>query len=226
LTVSSGSGTFTVTFITPVALATTVAKITIQSSSHAPYSCVIDGVCNVGDIGPGGGTVFFVSVAAFSETGTACNTNCHALEWAPNTWNGTAPDPGQLWSSDTSHTSGASGSDTGTGFTNTQIMLTSSGSYVADSSGAAFKAHAYAGTDSSAGQWFLPSFAELITMFSVSGKKTDATGVGGFAEMDYWASTETAAGTARSINFSYSSGSQNSNGKPASNIKVRPIRAF
>jgi len=46
----------------------------------------------VGDTGPGGGTVYYVSVSGFTCGATQTST-CHYLEVAPNTWNGGVSDP-------------------------------------------------------------------------------------------------------------------------------------
>jgi hypothetical protein len=87
-TITSGSGTFTITFPTPVALASAVSRVTLQSLSHVAYSCALDLICNVGDISASGGTIFYKSVSVFTETGTACASNCRYLEWAPTNWMG------------------------------------------------------------------------------------------------------------------------------------------
>jgi hypothetical protein len=89
-TITSGSGTFTITFPSPVALASQVSRVTLQSVSHVAYSCVVDLICNVGDISPSGGTIFYKSVSAFTEAGTVCGSNCYYLEYAPLTWSGTS----------------------------------------------------------------------------------------------------------------------------------------
>jgi hypothetical protein len=86
-TVSSTSGGFTITFTTPAALAANVVKLTLQSTEHVDWSCVAGGPCTVGETGPGGGIIFYVS-AGFSCGPTASNT-CTSLEIAPNGWNGT-----------------------------------------------------------------------------------------------------------------------------------------
>ena len=83
-TISSGSGTFTVSFTNPVALSSSVFKVTIQSSTHTTWSCAQGGTCSVGAIGPGGGTVFYVS-AGFT-CGADYSQTCKYLEAAPATW--------------------------------------------------------------------------------------------------------------------------------------------
>ncbi len=49
----------------------------------AALTCATGGTCDVGDTGPGGGKVFYVSAANFTSTGSDCNTTCKYLEAAP-----------------------------------------------------------------------------------------------------------------------------------------------
>jgi hypothetical protein len=86
LTVSSGSGTFTATFTSPVALATAVFKFTLESTPHTASSY------NVGDLGPGGGRIFYKDLAGFNcgplfnSTGSPSGGKCNYLEVAPDSW--------------------------------------------------------------------------------------------------------------------------------------------
>ena len=60
-------------------------------------TCATGGVCIVGDTGPGGGVVFYVSATNFTSTGSDCGTTCKYLEAAPSdqsagiVWATTAP---------------------------------------------------------------------------------------------------------------------------------------
>lgn len=89
-TVSRGTGTFTVTFTNPVATASTVFKLTIQSSNHTEAA----GAYSVGSTGPGGGRIFYYSAAGFncgagySATGSPTGGKCNYLEAAPSLWSG------------------------------------------------------------------------------------------------------------------------------------------
>ncbi len=86
LTVSGSSGSFTTTFTSPVALASTVFKLTLESGPHTASAY------NVGDVGPGGGIIFYKDLAGFScgptfsSTGSPSGGLCNYLEVAPNTW--------------------------------------------------------------------------------------------------------------------------------------------
>jgi hypothetical protein len=98
-TITSSSGAFTVSFTTPVALASGVSRLTLQSATHVDYSCALDLVCALGDTGPGGGTVFYVNATGFNcgpdhtSTGSPTGGLCNYLEFAPPTWSGQSADP-------------------------------------------------------------------------------------------------------------------------------------
>jgi hypothetical protein len=211
MTIAQSAGTFTFTFTTPVALTSTVFKITVESSEHAVATY------SLGSTGPGGGIIFYISTGTFTEAGATCGSSCKYLEYAPTGWYTPQADGAVYWSSDTSNFSGASGTALGTGFSNTTTMLTSSGSYVADTYGAAYISRQYAGNDSSAGQWFLPSKDELALIASSSAKSS-----GSFISSFYWSSTDANNLNAYGQNFSYSGGTNSK----AANYYVRPIRAF
>lgn len=89
----SGFYSFTLTFDSPVADARQVYKVTVQTSTHQIWSCAIGGTCSVGDLGPGGGTVFYKNVSGFNcgtldnATGSPSGGLCNYLELAPNGFN-------------------------------------------------------------------------------------------------------------------------------------------
>jgi hypothetical protein len=169
-TITSGSGTFTITFPSPVALASSVSRVTLQSVSHAAYSCAADQICSVGDISASGGTIFYKSISAFTETGTVCNTNCHYLEWAPATWKGGAKDANttkNFWQNGSTYvgsyvspglTSYVTKDGFGFGYANTNALIVAG-----DTSGAPTLARGYAGPlGNTTGQWFVPSKNEML----------------------------------------------------------------
>lgn len=209
MTVSGGSDSFTVSFTNPVALADTVYRITIQSGAHATTASEIcgsnglrasGGACRVGDIGSGGGTIFYVSTNAFTAAGSSCNTNCHYLEFAPKGWssltdwpndisyngqiigarNDANVDPILVWSdgnfTNNARSTVAVGTAIGTGYSNTQQIKNNTTLGVHDERFAFMAALAYAGNSgtSTVGQWFLPSLLELNEMCKfVRGQTSD-----------------------------------------------------
>ena len=227
-TITSGSGTFTVTFTAPVALANNVAKITLQSSSHAALNCVLDGVCSVGDTGPGGGTVYFVSANAFSAPGSACNTDCHYLEVAKKKWDGTndadskammlsstatpipAQDQGTTFGAQVGTYRGTTEKNNwfiGQGFINTKLIAEISGNTTANSMASYARAFAPAGYTSTVGQWFIPSFNELNELCKyANGQTTGVTSVQCMGNTPFLtASTTTSEGFKGSNNYFSSS---------------------
>ena len=140
------SGAFTVTFTTPVSLATASYKVTLESST-------LTQLYKLGSTGPGGGLVFYYNAAGFQSNGVTA----HYLEAAPKSWQGAGMDPGKIWSIASESTTSVSGlsESIGSGYSNS-VTLVNRGNDVTTAVG---KARAYAGgglTD-----WFLPSFREF-----------------------------------------------------------------
>jgi hypothetical protein len=174
----------------------------------------------VGDRGPCGGIVYYVSATPFTSTGSTCNTTCKYLEVAPAGWNNgavVANDPSSLvWSNNTTT---ATGQDTvtagterniawekfnwkiGQGFFNTSVMKVAGAASTAQ---AAVLAYAGGGFT---GQWFIPSINELNelckyargqttgdpTVACTSGGtlKTGTTNdLEGFVSSRYWSSSD------------------------------------
>lgn len=91
------TSTFTITFTTPVALSRDVTRVTIETSNSLPAQMVV--TYSVGDVGPGGGIIYYVDNngfncgATFSSTGSPTGGLCKYLEVALNTWDGNASTP-------------------------------------------------------------------------------------------------------------------------------------
>jgi hypothetical protein len=219
MSVTSGSGSFTATFTNPVALSSTVFRITIQSTQHAVASCAQGGICAVGDTGPGGGTVFYVAPSVFTETGAPCASTCRYLEAASNTWYGGSSDPALAWSADSSTYVGITNQAIGAGFSNTNSLIT----FNSTSGYAMTAARAYRGPNNLS-DWFLGSYGEMDKLAIYS----NARGNVGFGSW-YWVSSEQDASYASYawVRMFYSGGGYQGGWKAKSNLYyVRPIRAF
>ncbi len=248
--ITSGSGTFTLTFTDPVALSGSVGLITIQSSSHAALPCVQGGDCTIGEVGPGGGRVFYFAAAGFNcgtgytNTGSPVGGLCHYLEAAP-TWGGGGKDAQAMWASSAyqntdvaSITNEASvnnsSSGIGLGYKNT-LAIVAQGN---DNTSAAGAVRAYTGGSKT--DWYLPTSAELnqmckwarnlpwvsdATVCTSAGTLNTGPGAAGFddSSYDYWSSSEISANSAR-VQFFGDGGQGNPNKSLMKN--VRPIRAF
>ena len=113
-------------------------------------SCAKGGTCALGDLGPGGGKVFFVSSSYFTSPGSDCGSKCLYLEASPK-------DLGYFqWCSDLTTFLGSTASAIGTGMSNTMAAVPTC------KFGAIRNAANYKFGNRS--DWFLPSKDELIEM--------------------------------------------------------------
>jgi hypothetical protein len=179
MTVASGSGTFTATFTVPVAQSSNVFKLTIQSGANTPYDSNPSYV--VGNVGPGGGIIYYVNLAGFScgatytNTGSPTGGKCNYLEVAPSGWN-TGSDPAKPWATGTLSSGNAildiatipnrsaqnrnELSQIGLGYKYSIDIVTQNGLYNESSNNyAAGAARAYTGGSKS--DWYLPTASEL-----------------------------------------------------------------
>jgi hypothetical protein len=209
----------------------------------AALSCANGGVCALGDIGPGGGIVFYVQAAGGTfNCGVAFTSTCRYLEAAPNTWSGGSADPTKTWAVNvgsptndvTAITNNLSAynhaSGIGLGYKNSLAIVAQNGTTTA-----AGAARAYAGGSQS--DWYLPTTAELnllcqwarnvaqsVTTPCAGGTLNTGTGAsGGFSTVTYWSSSEYDRGNAWYQDFA--NGGQEANGKYGT-YYVRPVRAF
>jgi len=199
-----------------------IYKITIESKDSvvvAPISY------SVGDTGPGGGTVFYVSSNDFTMAEAPCGTGCRYLEWAPIGWSvsGDGGDPSFAWSSDATYLVDGTGTAIGTGYSNTRKILSANAPYMGDTSEAAFRVNAYRGGGKS--DWFLPSLDELAAA-SVYVRANSF--VGGFNPDSFFHSSsekvyspETTRGYAYQVVLG-----QVGEGYKDEQRRTRPIRAF
>ena len=225
--ITSETGTFTISFTTPVALASTVERLTIQSTSHVAGDCVTEALCALGDTGPGGGMVFYAG-APFTMAGATCNTNCRYLEWAPVSWASTQSQNASFSVPGTSTTDARAtlmpsnllvGTTTtfGSGLNNTSLMANAAGSGTS-STNAAKAALLYAANDSSAGQWFLPSRDELVALYQSSVRSR-----GNFQVLNLWSSSEVSA--VNNYQVTMDTGDITAENRGIAKL-FRPIRAF
>jgi hypothetical protein len=248
--ISSGSGTFTITFTNPVATAGSVSRLTIQSSPFTAPTCAQGGTCSVGDIGPGGGRIFFVSASGFNcgptytSTGSPTGGLCKHLESAPAGWN-SGSDPtliGAVTGYQNIDVPGITNEATafnnalaiGLGYKNSVAIVTQNG---AGSTYAAGAARSYSGGSKS--DWYLPTLAELnllcqwnrgvtqdVVTLCAGGTVNSGFGASGsgFTEGFYW--TSSGHNTQYSWVETMAGNNQGHGRKDLPNYYVRPIRAF
>jgi nitrogen fixation protein FixH len=181
----------------------TTATGTAVNHIHVGDVTVVNGlVYAVGDTGPGGGTIFYVGTEFIVN-----DQPCHYLEAGPTL--GLHP-----WSSNTDPT-GATGDEIGTGWTNTETIISALNGK--DLNSAAHIARAYNG--GSLSDWFLPSLYELLELYD--------SGYFGTTEHSFWTSTESSGDTTMACRVRRSDGHLEVPQKTANTLTyVRPIRAF
>ena len=167
-------------------------------------ACKAGGSCVVGDVGPGGGKVFY-SARSRQPWG-------RYLEAAPASW-ATGGDPNLTWCSNvTDSIPGTQATGLGAGKANTAAML---GVCTTD---AAVAASSYRGGGKT--DWYLPSRDELRQLFLRKAK----VGASGFQLHGYWSSSESSPNEAWIQDF-YADYTPAPSDKGYANY-VRPIRAF
>jgi hypothetical protein len=240
-TASSGVATFSNlgvdgTVGTTYTISYTALDLPVASATVTLTGTNCDGAtftCQVGDIGPGGGIVFYVAPTTFTQlgaTGFMCSTACKYLEAAPTTGTNAWTDLPIGWSGNTNTLIGTTGTAIGTGYNNTVAIVAQSNT--AGKAGTATLA--YRGPNNLAG-WYLPSKDELNQLCrwergnSVSdvpcyqGTNNSGPGATGFIENYYWSSSESGATSAWSQPFA---GEPDSDYNKSDTNWARPIRAF
>ena len=168
-TITSGSGTFTVTFNSPVALSSDAQKITVESAEHRRWDCQSGKrPCAVGDTGPGGGIVFYAKAAGF-KCGPTWSATCKNMEVAPSGWGGATDPTAKMFNVKTTNVSdmwagsgmstdyeSTNGTYLGRGYQNTLQLIAYDDGSTANAAGGA---RAYAG--GGLNDWYLPSWPEM-----------------------------------------------------------------
>ena len=188
----------------------------LQGPSVSIYRCTdadaVAGVCEEFDTGPGGGFVFY-------DAGTRESWGRY-LEAAPPGWSGSPDDPQKLWCSSDEPLPGykntlATGTQIGSGASNTALIIQNCGSDTAAGLAAAYRGGGK--TD-----WFLPSKDELAKVYD---RRTE---IGAPADV-LWSSSQSSnyADDAWCQDFTaFAQGWQNPDGDKAGTVIVRPVRAF
>ena len=192
-----------------------------QAVASTP-TCAQGGPCSLGDIGPGGGRVFYVAPddGTFTQEGATdsmCSTDCKYLEAAPTTGENAWTDASYVWSGNTNSGVGTTGTAIGTGYRNTVNIVAQSNT--ADKAGT--KSLAFRGPNSLS-DWHLPSRDELNQLYLQRVTVSASAGTA-FVNSSYVSSSESSANNMHFQNFF--TGEQ-SIGVKSYGHRVRPIRAF
>lgn len=232
ITATSADGTSPVSAASlPVTTQVYVAPTPAATAAAAP-------VYTVGQMGPGGGRVFYVASTPFT-CGPTLNLNCTYLEAAPTSGTNAWTDATYAWSGVTTPAIVTSSSAIGSGYKNTLAMITQSNTALR----AGTISQAYRGPNNLT-DWYLPSKDELNQMCKwqrgvawvsdstvcSGGASNSGPGAAGFVAVgfgiSYWSSTQD-AGSAFSAWYQwFDLGNQGDGGGKVNAFNVRPIRAF
>jgi len=227
---------------------TSTASTVMSTTTVASVPCANGGVCSIGDIGPGGGKVFYVSATPFSSIGSDCDISCRYLEAAPydqsrkGQWISNALKAkvcyatGSTTGNKTCHIgssiySGDEGTQLamrnaavaiGMGMTNTNLaysLLSGSGGLDPNTYAPGI---AWGYSNNGKTDWYLPSSEELNLLFL---QKLTV----GITNKGFWSSTEHSGFAIKIQEFSYGTKGSSSSGytpDPEFQYLVQPIRAF
>jgi hypothetical protein len=107
----------------------TITATNATGSASRTLSLRVTG--DLGDVGPGGGRIFYYSAAGFNcgtnftNTGSPTGEKCKYLEVAPRNWWGGAGDTNTAWANSTASVTGISVDSIGIGRSNTQRIILS-----------------------------------------------------------------------------------------------------
>jgi hypothetical protein len=193
---------------------TTLYVRPVRAFAATLLACADGGVCAVGDTGPGGGKVFYVQASGTFACGATLSSTCKYLEAAPTSGTAAWTDATYEWSGITNVAIGADAQGTaiGTGYRNTQAMVTQSST----AGRAGTVSRAYRGPNSLS-DWYLPSQDELNQMY------VNKNAIGDFSTDLYWSSSEYGDDSVWVQDFSL--GLQGTGLKNLT-LDVRPVRAF
>ena len=220
---------YTITATNATGTATATFTLTVTDPT-----CAMGGACIVGDQGPGGGIVFYVQASGGTfACGATLASRCKYLEAAPTSGTNAWTDAGYAWSGNTTVEIGvtARGTAVGTGYKNTEAMVTqSAGGDTASRAGTIARAY---GGPNNLSDWYLPSKDELNELCKYARTQTTGNttvlcgGTGsirsGFSSSTYWSSSEFDLN--RASYHSFWCVCQGAAQKNNTNY-VRPVRAF
>jgi len=163
------------------------------------------------DIGPAGGLIFYINPNAATDGWKYLEASPVSTEWS-----------GKVWGGFNTIVTGADGTAIGTGKQNTIDIVTQFGESEPYEGQTEYAAKLCSDlTSGGYDDWFLPSKDELNFMYTNLKK----FGVGSFADVLYWSSSEANESSAWWQQF-FSIGAQDYNYKNSYSPRIRAVRAF
>jgi hypothetical protein len=187
-----------------------VSGVTYTYSAQSA-TCATGGLCNVGDVGPSGGHVFYVSPSVINAA-AGISTGGIYLEAAPVGAQGTAE-----FGCTGSNTPGTSYA-VGSGAANTLAIINSCAT--ANIAARLTSNLNYAGFS----DWFMPSLDEMTAIYNNLYRNTPS--LGGFTGLDYGSSTQHTNGAGYQAYWWFGTGAVNGFTNKNLAVAYRPVRAF
>ena len=192
------------------------ATVTTSYTSAPGTTCATGGSCSIGDIGPGGGYVFYISGTAI-DSATGISDGGTYLEVAPLGWSTPGSEYQGQWAAALTSVTGTSRS-VGQGAENTRKIIaalpstTNLAKVTADLT--------YGGKS----DWFFPSSDEVKAMYT----NLFAASKGDFSASNYWGSTQDDLNSSpsRADTYWFGAGNTYSPTSKTNSYYLRPIRAF
>jgi hypothetical protein len=193
----------------------TATVLTRYDTATVGTTCATGGVCKIGDIGPGGGKVFYISETVINAA-TGVSEGGVYLEVAPLGWHTTQGQEEALaWSSVTTSVPGTL-SNIGAGAENSRLVYSQLG---ASSAGFNVIVNKTIGGKS---DWFVPSLGELQKIY----ENLWATGLDAFtSSRNMLSSTQDPSNTAQAMQL-WNAGGIAAAVSKTTGYYMRPIRAF
>jgi hypothetical protein len=176
--------------------------------------CSQGGGCEVGDTGPGGGTIFYISPTAINSA-SGISTGGRYLEVAPINWSGLSVESTTAWARAATSVTGTL-SAIGAGAENTRLI---NNALTTNSVAAKVAADLTFGTKS---DWFLPSTLELKEMYDALYLPSLP---GGLGITNYWSSTQSSS-SSQADTYWFGDGGLVSATNKLQPYSLRPIRAY
>ena len=177
-------------------------------------TCAQGGGCEVGDTGPGGGTIFYISPTSINVA-TGVSTGGKYLEVAPLNWSGLGVESTTAWAKAQTSVAGTL-SAIGAGAENTRLI---NNALTTNSVAAKVAADLVLNGKS---DWFLPSTLEVKEIYDAL--YFPALG-GSFSVRNYWSSTQ-GSNTGQADTYWFGNGGLVSPTDKLNSFTVRPIRAY
>jgi hypothetical protein len=211
LTYTGSQAVFTETVtVTGLVKDDVISGFTYNYSASA-QTCANGGLCNVGEIGPGGGYVFYVSPTVINVA-AGISTGGVYLEAAPVAAQGTAE-----YGCTGTNTPGTSYA-VGSGAANTLAIITACAT-----AGIAARVTSnltYAGFS----DWFMPSLDEMSAIYNNLYNKTPS--LGGFTGLNYGSSSQGTNGNGYQAYWWFGAGAVSGQTNKNLVVAYRPVRAF